>query len=156
MQRPLLILQNPSITILNIVKLNLNWSNGNLASTNQGRVHCLASLLERCLKINRIDLPDNIKTCIIEHLQIVSAEFPSNFNDNTVHVLWYRDPFDTEIDHNAEEAEELEEFKVSNAMKLAFNVCCDINFAQSRRSRISKVSSGEFKNTLRTDYGNLK
>ena len=32
-------------------------------------------LLERRLKMNRIDLPDNIKTCIIEHLEIVSAEF---------------------------------------------------------------------------------
>ena len=32
-----------------------------------------------------------------------------------------RDPFTIEIDPNAEEAEELAEFKVSNAMKLAFN-----------------------------------
>ena len=31
--------------------------------------------LERCLKINRFGLQDNIKTCIIEHLEIVSAEF---------------------------------------------------------------------------------
>ena len=34
-------------------------------------------LLERCLKMNRIDLPDNIKNCIIEHLEIVSAELRS-------------------------------------------------------------------------------
>ena len=32
-------------------------------------------LLERRLKMNKIDLPDNIKTRIIEHLEIVSAEF---------------------------------------------------------------------------------
>ena len=36
-------------------------------------------------------------------------------------MLLYRDLFNTEIDPNAEEAEELAEFKVSNAMKLAFN-----------------------------------
>ena len=77
-------------------------------------------LLERRLKMNRIDLPDNIKTFIIEHLEIVSAEFRSYFNDNTLHVSWYRDPFNTEIDPNTEQAEELAEFKVSSAMKLAF------------------------------------
>ena len=33
-------------------------------------------LLEKHLKMNGTDLPDNIKTCIIEHLEIVSAEFP--------------------------------------------------------------------------------
>ena len=32
-------------------------------------------LLERRLKVNRIDLPDNIKTCIKEHLEIISDEF---------------------------------------------------------------------------------
>ena len=37
--------------------------------------------------MNRIDLSDNIKTCIIEHLEIVSAEFRSYFNDDTLHVL---------------------------------------------------------------------
>ena len=79
-------------------------------------------LLERRLKRNRIDLPDNIKTCIIEqHLEIVSAEFRSYFNGNILYVSWYRDPFNTETDPNAKEAEELAEFKVSNAMKLAFN-----------------------------------
>ena len=31
-----------------------------------------------------------------------------------------RDPFNTETDPNAKEVEELAEFKVSNAMKLAF------------------------------------
>ena len=71
--------------------------------------------------MNKIDLPGNIKTCIIEHLEIVSAEFRSYFNDDTSHVSWYRDPLNAEIDPNAEEAGELAEFKVSNAMKLAFN-----------------------------------
>ena len=32
-------------------------------------------LLERRLKMNRIDLLDNITTCIIEHLEIVASEF---------------------------------------------------------------------------------
>ena len=71
--------------------------------------------------MNRIDLPDNIRTCIIEHLEIVSAKFRSYFNDNALNVLWYRDPFNAEIDPNAKEAEKLAEFKVSKAMKLAFN-----------------------------------
>ena len=42
-------------------------------------------------------------------------------NDDTLHVLWYRDPFNPEIDPNAEGAKGLAEFKVLNAMKLAFN-----------------------------------
>ena len=71
--------------------------------------------------MNRINLPDNIKTCIIEHLEIVSAEFRSYFNDDTLHASWYRDPFNTEIDPNAEKAEELVEITVSSAMKLVFN-----------------------------------
>ena len=37
--------------------------------------------------------------------------------DDTLRVSWHRGPFNIEIDPNAEEAE----FKVSNAMKLAFN-----------------------------------
>ena len=77
-------------------------------------------LLERRLKMNRIDSPNNINTCIIEHLEIISAEFRSHLND-TLHVSWYKDPFNTKIDPNAKEAEELAQFKVSNAMKLAFN-----------------------------------
>ena len=32
--------------------------------------------------MNRIDLSDNIKTCIIEHLEIVSADF-RYFKDDT-------------------------------------------------------------------------
>ena len=70
--------------------------------------------------MNRIDLPDNIKTCIIEHLEIVSAEFRSYFN-NTLYVLWYKDPFNIEIDPYAKETEELAEFKLLNAIKLVSN-----------------------------------
>ena len=71
--------------------------------------------------MNRIDLPDKIKASIIEHLKIVFAEFRYYFNDDTLHVSWYRDPFNTDIDPNVKKAEELAEFKVSNVMKLAFN-----------------------------------
>ena len=55
----------------------------------------LFPLLESSLKINRIDLPDDIKTCVIEHLKIVSAEFRSYFNDDSLHVSWYRNTFNT-------------------------------------------------------------
>ena len=79
----------------------------------------LFPLLDKRLKMNRIELPDNIKTCIIGHLEIVSAEFRSYFNDETLHVSWRTDPFNTEIDPIAEETEELAKFKVSNAIKLA-------------------------------------
>ena len=40
-------------------------------------------LLERRLKMNRIYLPDIIKTCIIGHLKIASAKFQSYFSDDT-------------------------------------------------------------------------
>ena len=70
--------------------------------------------------MNRIDLPDKIKTYITEHLEIVSAEFRSYFNDDTLHVSLYREPLNTEIDHNAAKAEEWQS-SVSNAMKLSFN-----------------------------------
>ena len=54
--------------------------------------------------MNRIDLPDNIKTCIMEHLEIVSAEFRLHLNDDTLHVSRYGDPFHSENNPNAEEA----------------------------------------------------
>ena len=73
------------------------------------------------MKINRIDLPHNIKTCIIKHLEIVSDEFRSYFNDDTLHVSGYRDLFNTKIDPRAEEAEKSAEVKALNSMKLAFN-----------------------------------
>ena len=50
--------------------------------------------------MNRINLPGNIKTFIMEHLEIVSAEFQSYFNYHTLHILWNSDPFNTEIDSN--------------------------------------------------------
>ena len=78
-------------------------------------------MLERRLKMNSIAMPNNVKTCIIEHLKIVSADFQSSFNNDPLHVSWYRDQFDTEIEPIAEEEEKLAEFKVSNAMKLACN-----------------------------------
>ena len=71
-------------------------------------------LLDKHLKMNRIELPDNIKNCVIEHLEIISAEFQSYFKGKTFHVSWLRDPFNTEINPIAKEAEELAEFKVSN------------------------------------------
>ena len=58
---------------------------------------------------------------MMEHLEIVSADFRSYFNDDTLHVSWYRDPFNIKNDSNAKKAEELTELKVSKAMKLAFN-----------------------------------
>ena len=67
--------------------------------------------------MNRFDLPENIKTCIKEHHEIVSAELRSYFNDDSLHVSSYRDLFNTEIDPSAEETD----FKVSNAIRLAFN-----------------------------------
>ena len=78
--------------------------------------------------MNGIGLPGNIKTCIMDHLGIVSAKFRSYFNDDTLHVSQYKDPFNTEIIPNAEEAEELAEFKVSNAMKLVFKNKTDFSF----------------------------
>ena len=68
-----------------------------------------------------IDVPDNIKTCNTEHLEIVSVKFRSYFNEDTLHISWYRDPSNREVDPNDEKAKELAEIEVSNAMKLAFN-----------------------------------
>lgn len=61
---------------------------------------------------------DFIKSCITEHLKIHSAEFKSYFAETPLDVPWHRDPFNTEIEH---EAEELAEFKVSKAIKLAIS-----------------------------------
>ena len=102
-------------------------------------------LLERRLKASRIDLPDNIKTCIIERLEIVSAEFRLHFSDDTLHVSWYRDLFNTENDPNAEEAEELAEFKVLNAMKRAFsNQIDDSSFWLSLHDSYPQLSKKAF------------
>ncbi|XP_068208422.1 protein FAM200A-like [Palaemon carinicauda] len=69
----------------------------------------------------RIELPIGIKDCIIGHLDILSAEFKSYFDDAPLDVPWHRDPFNTEIEPTEDEAEELAELKVSKAMKLAFS-----------------------------------
>ena len=58
---------------------------------------------------------------MIKHLEIVCAEFRSYFNNASLPALWHKDPFNTEVNPMAEEAEELAEFKVLNAMKQAFN-----------------------------------
>ena len=58
---------------------------------------------------------------MIKHLEIVCAEFRFYFNNIPLPVSWHKDPFNTEVDLIAEEAEELAEFKVSNAMQQAFN-----------------------------------
>ena len=78
------------------------------------------------LEMNKVELPNNIKTCIVKHLKIVCAEFRSYFSDTPLSVLWHKDPFNTEVNPMAEEAEELVEFKVSNAMKQAFSNKSDL------------------------------
>lgn len=77
-------------------------------------------LLSQYLEIKKVELPVGIQTCISEHLRIVSAEFESYFPEKRVHIPWYKDPFNTEIDPIEEEAEELAELQVSNALKLVF------------------------------------
>ena len=51
-----------------------NYSNKSLVGSTTS-----LPLLDKHLKMNKIELPVNIKTCIIEHLEIVSAEFRSYF-----------------------------------------------------------------------------
>ncbi|QQP39543.1 Uncharacterized protein FKW44_020461, partial [Caligus rogercresseyi] len=77
--------------------------------------------LDEHLQTQRIELPIGIKDCIIGHLDILSAEFKSYFDDAPLDVPWHRDPFNTEIEPTEDEAEELAELKVSKAMKLAFS-----------------------------------
>ena len=77
--------------------------------------------------MNKIKLPDKIKTCIIKHLKIVCAEFRSYFNNAPLPVSWHKDPFNTEVDPMAEKAEEVTEFKVLNAMKQVFNNKSDLS-----------------------------
>ena len=65
----------------------------------------------------------------------------SSIKDVTLHVSWYRDPFITEIDLNAKEAEKLAEFKVLNALKLAFyNKTDDSSFWLSLRDSYRLLS----------------
>ena len=84
-------------------------------------------LLHKHLEMNKVELPNNIKTCIIKHLEIVCAEFQSYFSDTPLSVSWHKDPFNTKVNPMAEEAEELAEFKVSNAMKQAFSKKSDLS-----------------------------
>ena len=49
--------------------------------------------LDEHLETKRIELPLGIKTCIIGHLEIVSAEFRSYFDDAPLPVPWHKDPF---------------------------------------------------------------
>ena len=48
-------------------------------------------LLERRLKMKWIDMQDNIKTCITEDVEIVSAKILFYFKNHTLHVSWYKD-----------------------------------------------------------------
>ena len=84
-------------------------------------------LLHKRLEMNKVKLPNNIKTCMIKHLEIVCAEFRSYFSDAPLSVSWHKDPFNTKVNPIAEEAEELAEFKVSNAMKQAFSNKSDLS-----------------------------
>ncbi|KAF2365033.1 HAT C-terminal dimerization domain [Trinorchestia longiramus] len=78
-------------------------------------------LLNEHLQTQMIELPVSIKDCITGHLDSLSAEFECYFDDNPLDVPWHRDPLNAEIEPTENEAEELAEFKVSKAMKLAFN-----------------------------------
>ena len=84
-------------------------------------------LLDEYLRMNRIELPVDINTCIKDHLQVLCAEFQSYFNDPPLYVSWHKNPFNVEVDPNAEEAEELSELKVSNGVKVAFKSRSDIS-----------------------------
>ena len=73
----------------------------------QVRIKLGSTTLFPLLEINGIELPENIKTCIIEHLEILSAELRSYFNNNTLHISLLRDPFNTKISPDPKEAKEL-------------------------------------------------
>ena len=62
-----------------------------------------------------------------KHLEIVCAEFRSYFSDTPLSVSWHKDSFNTKVNPMAEEAEELAEIKVSNAMKQAFSYKFDLS-----------------------------
>ena len=84
-------------------------------------------LLNEYLRMNRIELPVGINTCIKDHLEVLCAEFQSYFNDPPLYVSWHKNPFSIEVDPIEEEAEELSELKVSNAVKVAFKNRNDIS-----------------------------
>ena len=56
-----------------------------------------------------------------QHHQYDSYSNRIYFNNIPFPVSWHKDLFNTEVNLMAEEAEELAEFKVSNAMQQAFN-----------------------------------
>ena len=43
-------------------------------------------LLHKRLEMNKVELPNNTKTCMIKHLEIVCAEFRSHFSDAPLSV----------------------------------------------------------------------
>ena len=73
-----------------------------------------------CLETNKIKLPGDMKTWMIKHVEIVCAELRSYFNNAPLPVAWHKDLFNTEVNPMAE-AEGLAEFKVSNAIRQAFD-----------------------------------
>uniref|UniRef100_UPI00358F567B protein FAM200C-like n=1 Tax=Myxine glutinosa TaxID=7769 RepID=UPI00358F567B len=77
--------------------------------------------LDEHLQTQRIELPVSIKDCITRHLDNLSAEFKSYFDDAPLDVPWHKDPFNAKIEPTEDEAEELAELKVSKAMKLVFS-----------------------------------
>uniref|UniRef100_A0A8C4WVN9 Uncharacterized protein n=1 Tax=Eptatretus burgeri TaxID=7764 RepID=A0A8C4WVN9_EPTBU len=77
--------------------------------------------LDEDLQTQRIELPVGIKDCITGHLDNLSAEFKSYFDDALLDVPWQKDPFNAKIEPTEDEAEELAELKVSKAMKLVFS-----------------------------------
>uniref|UniRef100_UPI00358E9691 protein FAM200C-like n=1 Tax=Myxine glutinosa TaxID=7769 RepID=UPI00358E9691 len=77
--------------------------------------------LDEHLQTQRIELPVSIKDCITRHLDNLSAEFKSYFDDAPLDVPWHKDPFNAKIEPTEDEAEELAELKVSKAMKLVYS-----------------------------------
>ena len=76
--------------------------------------------------MNYIELAVTIKELIITHLDNICTEIHFYFDKLSSQVTWLKDPFNAHIDPAAEEAEELAEFKVSNATKLAFEIKRDL------------------------------
>ena len=78
-------------------------------------------LLDQLLTEKGMELPDSIKSCIKEHLNLLCAEFNSYFNDPPQYVAWHKDPFfNVDVESTVDEAEELSMLKVSNEVKVAF------------------------------------
>ena len=81
----------------------------------------VAYQIKKCKKLHII-AEEFMNLCAENMIEImIDSGAIKKINDDTLHVSWYRDPYNNKINLNAEETEELAEFKVSNAMKLAFN-----------------------------------